>query len=271
MIKARWNRLTPQERIASVASAAAAAVWIAVGLTPERAPLALDQSAEPPSAAAAPRAEPSPVQPAPSAPVPVVTSVPKVAVQPEPAADPLALLRQGLASENSGTRIEALRKLVEQRTLNALPELLTRDLAQDPEVAPTLVEVTVQLAQRASAQARSEVASQLTRWLHTELARSGEQSDAARGNISVLVEALGSVDDPAASAGLIEVLQNEQLPLHVQTLAVQGLSRLHAPEARAALEQFRTRLGQTERAGFELELQQEAQAATDRVLAQLTQ
>jgi hypothetical protein len=280
MLKARWNRLSAPERVASVASVAAAAVWIAVGLSPARAPL--DQVAQAPSMAApspepsaAPSettgpaaAQPATAQPptarvAPAAPRSHEVAAPTTAAPP----DALAALRQGLASQNAGTRIEALRTLTAEQNVSALPELLARDLAQDADIAPTLVSVTAQLAQRAPAEARAEAASQLKRWLHSELSRQGND---ARGNVSVLVEALGAVRDPAAAAGLIEVLQNDRLPLHVQTLAVQGLAHAQVPGAQEALTQFRARLAQTQSAGFEGELKREAEQLTDRALAQLT-
>jgi hypothetical protein len=161
-----------------------------------------------------------------------------------------------------------VRKLAEQRTTAALPELLALDVARDAELAPTLIQVTGQLAQRARAPQRGAAAAQLASWLATESAR--PEAD-ARANVSVLVETLGSLKDPQAERALIDVLQSDKLPLHVQTVAVEGLARFASPSAQAALEAFRTRLGQGEqRQGFELELQREAQSATDRALARLS-
>jgi hypothetical protein len=88
--------------------------------------------------------------------------------------------------------------------------------------------------------------------------------------VSVLVETLSGLADPRAASALIAVLQSDTLPLHVQTLAVEGLARSESASAQAALEQFRARLGQSERQGFELELQREAEHATDRALARLS-
>jgi hypothetical protein len=177
--------------------------------------------------------------------------------------DPLPAARDGLASDNAGTRIEAVRKL----KVEALPELLALDIAGDPELAPTVIQVIAQLAQRAEAPQREAAVAQLTRWLKAESAR---PSADARGNVSVLVETLGTLPSPQAESALIEVLESEQLPLHVQTLAVEGLARFASPTAQAALQQFRAQLAQSERQGFELDLQREAEHATDRALARLS-
>jgi hypothetical protein len=183
------------------------------------------------------------------------------------ATEPLTALREGLASDNAGTRIEALRKLADQRSVEALPELLALDVARDPELAPTLIQVSAQLAQQADAPQRGAAVAQLSRWLKAESARASAD---ARGNVSVLVETLGALASPEAASALIDVLHNDQLPLHVQTLAVEGLARLASPAAQAALQQFRATLTQTERQGFELELQREAERATDQALARLS-
>jgi hypothetical protein len=179
----------------------------------------------------------------------------------------LAAFREGMASDNSGTRVEALRQLEKDGTVEALPELLQRDLAGDPEVAPTLIQVTSQLAQRAPRSERGAAAEQMSTWLRSESAREG---DDARGNVSTLVESLSRLSSPKTQPALVEVLQNDKLPLHVQTLAVDGLSHFSNPESRAALEAFRDRLAQDKREGFELELQREAQQATDRALARVS-
>lgn len=290
MIKQRWRNLSTQGRVASVASAAAAVVWIAVAfqsdagssieaaqqsgadvseqrVTPARAP-ASERLAAP-----APARQTAVEKPQVQAPR-MRSATPELGARAaQPAASSgqeraaLQSLRNGLASENSGTRIEALRAVAQKREVSALSELFAFDVASDPEVAPTLIQVTSQLAQVAAPAERAEAAAQLTRWMRAERRRQGAD---ARGNLSVLVEALSGINSPDAETGLVEVLNDSELPLHVQTLAVEGLSRLGTSSARAALTAFRAQLAQSEREGFELELQHEAEQATDRALARLS-
>ena len=91
----------------------------------------------------------------------------------------------------------------------------------------------------------------------------------ARGNTASLVEALGKIDSPEASHALSEVLDAQRLPLHVETVAVRGLSHsADAERARPAVERFRQRLSEKTAAdSFERELQQEAITAADQALA----
>jgi hypothetical protein len=264
----RWQSLSAPQRVAALACVAAAAVWSAIWFVPD-----VHQS-EP--TALAPVEAPAPAQPPPvaeSAPLPtqVAEAHPQAklpsAQSPVQAKAPLAALREALASDNAGTRIDALRQLAEQGTLEALPELLAQDLARDPELAPTLIRVTAQLSQRAQVPQREAAVAQLSRWLQSESTRASAD---ASGNVSVLVETLAGLRSPLAESALTGVLENEQLPLHVQTLAVEGLAHQASPAAQAALTQFRTQLASSERQGFELELQREAEQATDRALARLS-
>ncbi|HKP56396.1 MAG TPA: hypothetical protein VJV78_06745 [Polyangiales bacterium] len=184
------------------------------------------------------------------------------AAEPAPHAD----LLPGLSAENSGDRIEALRSIEAAGALSTLPSLLQFDLAADPEVAPTLIATVTKLSAHADSAQRSAVAQRLAGWLQSEQARDARD---ARGNIASLVKALGAIDSPEATRALSEALDAQQLPLHVETVAVQGLSHSgDAERARPAVERFRMRLQQAPAAdGFERELQQEAMTAADRALA----
>lgn len=270
----RFQRLSPAQRVATVASAAAVAVWTAVWVVPDvhevtPAEARVESAAlQEPADGTAPAVHPeSAKQPLPPLEVHAAKAPAPEGLALDNARARIEALRAGLASDNSGTRIEALRKVAEQRSTDALPELLRLDVARDADIAPTLIQVTGQLAQQAEPPQRAAAASKLADWLKTERAR--PQAD-ARANVSVLVETLGTVQDPQAETALTEVLQSDQLPLHVQTLAVEGLAKLASPTAQTALRQFRERLGQSERQGFELELQREAEHATDRALARLS-
>jgi len=182
--------------------------------------------------------------------------------------DALTALREGLASDNSGTRIEALRAVRDEARVEALPELLARDVARDPEVAPTLITVTAELARKAEPAQRTAATQKLSDWLRSESAREGAD---ARGNVAQLVEALGAMNTPEAVPALVEALEGDRLPLHVETVAVDGLAQLGDTSARAAVEQFRARLAANPApTGFELELHHEAEIAADRALARLS-
>jgi hypothetical protein len=269
----RWQKLTAPQRIATMTTVAAVAVWSAVLVVPdvheaehEVAPAAPSEQAPAPDPAHAPEQETVPQAPAAPQPSPAAPKAP-VAAAPQAQPAPSGSLRDSLASDNAGTRIAALRALAAAPVDEALPALLALDVTRDPETAPTVIRVTAQLAQRADASQRTAAATQLSRWLSTEQTRTTPD---ARGNVSILVETLGDLGSPEAESALVAVLQNEQLPLHVQTLAVDGLARLGTPAAQAALTQFRAQLSSTERSGFELELQREAETATDRALARLS-
>lgn len=261
-MRQRWRAFTPWQRTLASALGAMLVGWSALLLSPaarrgtsSHAPLApLTESPEQGVVPAQPPATPA------AAPRPV-----------EPAADAqlaaLAALRSGLASDNAGTRIEALRAAGDQQLTDALPELLQRDLTSDPDSAPTLIQVCAALAQHAQPAQRTAALTQLSAWLNTEVARPG---DAARGDVSVLVETLAKWQDREVVPVLADTLQNPRIPLHVQTLAVEGLGRLRAGTARAALGAFRARIAQSPpHGGFELELHQEALQAADRALAKL--
>jgi hypothetical protein len=284
----RWKKLSAAQRLAIVASAAAGAVWAAVWVAPSA-----DVAETAPAATAVPPLESAPAPASASAQNPQrqpppersqasldrdrereshTARAPRADQQPAAAAKPsnenaLAAFREAMASDNSETRIAALLQLDKDGTLEALPELLESDLTHDPEVAPTLIQVSAQLAQRSPLRERGVAAEQMSSWLKAESAREG---DDARSNVSMLVESLSGLHSPKTQSALLEVLQNDKLPLHLQTLAVDGLSHFPNPETKAALTQFREQLDQGTREGFELELQHEAQQATDKALARVS-
>ena len=267
-IRQRWRTLTPWQRTFLSAGFAIFVGWWLL-LVPASRPRPFETSVPEEAPVTSGPAAPVQVKPAaPQAPSTAPTVQAPVAPPQAPvAADALSALRTGLASDNSGTRIEALRSAADQGLTQVLPELLARDLPQDPELAPTLIQVSAQLAQRAEPQQRTAALGQLTSWLQAEQAR---DADAARGNVSVLVETLAKWNGQEVVPVLSETLHSERIPLHVQTVAAQGLGRLRAASAREELTRFRARIAQSApRGGFELELQQEALQAADRALARL--
>jgi uncharacterized ParB-like nuclease family protein len=264
----RWLQDRPKWQLTlALACAVGLLGWVSVLLSSE--PAATDEALAAPGAAGnslAPSAR-GPATAPPSA-APAATPLPGSAAAAQPG---LAALREGLASDNSGTRIEALREARDRTQLEALPELLAFDIARDPEVAPTLIGVTAELARQAEPSERAAATHKLADWLRSESEREGSD---ARGNVAQLVEALSGMNTPEAVPALVDALQaqGERMPLHVQTVAVDGLARLGDASARDAVEQFRTRVAESAPAsGFELELQKEAAQAAERALARLSQ
>src|ERR1700755_2264257 len=90
---------------------------------------------------------------------------------------------RALASDNSGDRIEALRAVRDRHAVALLPDLLALDVAKDPELAPTLITVATDLANKADDTARKTAAARLATWLRSESQRGTAD---ARGNQSLL-------------------------------------------------------------------------------------
>jgi hypothetical protein len=212
---------------------------------------------------------PSVAQPAAAPPAGVVTAAP---ANVSPTSAQTAELRsstlQALRSDSAGDRIDAVRAVRDRHAVELLPDLLALDPASDPDLAPTLISTSADLANQpeASAAQRTAAASRLADWLKSESQREGAD---ARGNQSVLVEALGKLNTPESVAALGHALDSNQLPVHVASLAAEGLAQIGDPTARPAIERFRTRLSEQPAAdSFSQELRSEALATADRALAQ---
>lgn len=262
----RWARLMKRLRgklgrasLASVLGAASAAALIGWA--------ALMWGPEPQRSQSAPAHVVRPAQPAAPAP-----AAPAKQAAPSSAGPGSAALRERsaawLESDDVNARIQALRAARERGDVALLPRLLELELEPEPDVAPTLIGVATELAQIADPQLKTAAATRLGEWLRSESQRDG---DDARANVSVLVEALGRLDAPEAGAALLEALDAGRLPVHVASLAVQGLARNGDPRARSAVERFRARLADSPQTddSFARELQAEAQQTADRALAML--
>jgi hypothetical protein len=149
----------------------------------------------------------------------------------------------------------------------ALPWLQTSVLAEQPDVAPTIVLTVARLAELAPDDQRDAAAHRLGEWLQAESSREGRD---ARGNAAVLVEALARTGSPRAVDALSSALDAQQLPLHLETLAVQGLFKLGDPRARASVERWHERVAQRPAGnGLEQALRSEAELAARATLASL--
>lgn len=170
--------------------------------------------------------------------------------------DRLAELRSGLASNDEATRIAAVEAAVSATAVETLPELEKFDLAKDPETAPTVIHGVALLGASADGAKRDEAAKTLSRWLGQETHREGAD---VPGNVSNLVEALGDVGGQQAVDALTATLDKNEVPLHVQTLAVQKLGELGDGRARGAVERFAARAAALPAAdGIDEELRVEA-------------
>lgn len=208
-------------------------------------------------------------QVAPAAPSqsPVVRAPTQLPAAPPPA-PPSPTPGEPLAeAQNTGERIAALRELRDRGAVEALPRLLELDPDADPALTPTLIGTIGRLARDAEPAQRTAAVVRLGAWLAAQSEREGE---AARGNVAVIVDTLAQLRAPEAGDVLSTALDGGKLPVHVATVAVQGLMHLGAPSARAAVLRFRQRLEAAPASTrFERELHDEALRAVDQALSRL--
>jgi hypothetical protein len=177
---------------------------------------------------------------------------------PPPIEDRAATLANALTWTDDAARIEAIESAVTARATEALPVLERVDLPGDPEAAPTIIHAVAALGREARGGERARAAGVLGAWLGQESQREGAD---ARGNVSVLVDALGDLGGPDAVAVLGAALDQYGLPLHVQTLAVQRLVALGDPTAERAIARYAARAAALPPAdGIDEELRVEALA-----------
>lgn len=182
-------------------------------------------------------------------------------------ADPRALLREALESDDVAVRIAGIERVTSQTSMSALPELTRFRLERDPAAAPTVIHAVALLGASGEGRARDEASKALTQWLAQESKREGVD---AVGNVSNLVEALGNVGGGDAALALARALDGGGLPLHVQILAVQKLGELGEPRTRPSVERFAARAAALPKAeDLEEELRMEAINTARETLARL--
>jgi hypothetical protein len=177
---------------------------------------------------------------------------------PPPIEDRAATLANALTWTDDAARIEAIESAVTARATEALPVLERVDLPGDPAAAPTIIHAVAVLGHEARGGEQARAAGVLGAWLDQESQREGAD---ARGDVSVLVDALGDLGGPDAVAALGGALDQDGLPLHVQTLAVQRLVALGDPAAQPAIARYAARVAALPPAdGIDEELRVEALA-----------
>lgn len=149
-----------------------------------------------------------------------------------------------------------------------LPGLRATRLDDDPSMAGPIVRAVGHLATAASAEERDASARTLGRWLREER---GKGTTFAKGNVSLIVDALADSGSSTAWEPLVEALDAGDLPLHAETNVVNALSALGDPRARPALARFADRVARRGTAldTFERELIAEAELAVRSALARL--
>ncbi len=153
--------------------------------------------------------------------------------------DPVARLRDALTWSDDAARIDAIDAAIASGATETLPLLERVVLAGDPEAAPTVIHGVAVLGAKAGTADRRVAAQTLSQWLRDEGGREGAD---ARGNVSVLVDALGDLGGADAADALAGALDRATLPLHVETLAAQRLTQLGEPSARDAIARFSARV-----------------------------
>jgi hypothetical protein len=160
-------------------------------------------------------------------------------IAPAPATDRAAALRDALTWPDREARIESVESAIAAGATETLPVLEGVDLAGDPEAAPTVIHAVAVLGNEAGGRAHADAAAKLDAWLRGEELRDGAD---ARGNVAVLVGALGDLGGRDAAVALASALDSDALPLHVQTLAVQRLAALGYSETQPAFARFEARV-----------------------------
>lgn len=137
---------------------------------------------------------------------PVVVAAPPAA----PAYDPFA-------------HREEIEAAIARGDVSVLPALQQIDLTRDGYVAAAAIDGVGKLAALAPEKEKREAVRTLDKWLQQESKR--KTSD-ARGNVSILVDALEDTKSPDAIAPLVAALDTATHPLHIETRMVQALKAL---------------------------------------------
>jgi len=171
------------------------------------------------------------------------------------------------ASENETlARVREIEAAVAREDTRQLPRLRARALRDDPEAAAPLVRAVGYLAALAPAEEKRAAAETLGRWLAEEMA---EDSTFARGNVSLLLDALADTGSQSAVLPLVRALDAGTLPLHQATKAVEALGALGDPRGAEAVARFAAGL-EAPTAALDPALRDEARAAARATLSQLS-
>jgi hypothetical protein len=153
--------------------------------------------------------------------------------------------------------------------IETLTALAAVPLDQDGYVAAAAIRALGDLATEADPAGKTLALRALTTHLTRERQRASTDT-LARGNVSLLVDALADTGSPAAVLGLCAALDAGTLPLHQETRIVEALTALGDPSGLRAIESFRARIERENPQELSsLELRSEALLAADRARASL--
>ncbi len=162
---------------------------------------------------------------------------------------------------------DAIESALARKDISALPVLEVVDLTKNGYVAASAISAVATLAPLAPEADRLRAIATLARWLSQENAR---KTPDARGNVSILVDALGDTKSKEAAAPLIATLDVGDQPIHLETRIVQVLGQLGDKSAEASVQRWVTRVAaKTAADDYERELIREALAAGAATLAAL--
>lgn len=127
----------------------------------------------------------------------------------------------------------------ERGDTSKLAGLLSRRLDADPEASAPLIRTIGHLAALATAREKDRAATTLAKWLDEQ---TRETSTFARGNVSLLVDALADTGSLTAVEPLVRLLDTGSLAIHQATRAVEALAALGDGRARDAIVRFANRI-----------------------------
>lgn len=164
---------------------------------------------------------------------------------------------------------EAIEAALAKKDVSALPALEAVDLTKNGYVAAAAIDAVGKLAPLAADSERKQAVATLARWLAAESAR---KSPDARGNVSILVDAMGETKSKEAVAPLLASLEAGDQPLHLETRIVQVLATLGDKAAVPAVERWSDRVSkESPPDDYGRELVKEALAAGSATVATLQQ
>jgi hypothetical protein len=154
---------------------------------------------------------------------PVVIAPVTTATAPTPVTAPTTVASTAAPPYDPFAHRAEIEAALARNDVTALPALQQIDLTRDGYVAAAAIDAVGKLAALAPNKEKRDAVATLARWLQQESKR--KESD-ARGNVSILVDALEDTKSPDAIAPLVAALDSATHPLHVETRIVEALKSL---------------------------------------------
>jgi hypothetical protein len=176
------------------------------------------------------------------------------------------LLERARVASDAVSRIEAIDALVARGDVAFLDDLLIVDPADDPFVAPTVIEAIAAIGRNAPRAAKDRAARRLASMLASEKERRGQDS---AGNVVSIVEAIGNLGHPAAASALEAELDDAFHDTAGKTNIVEALAKTGARSSIPALKRLRDRAPAEHATGYDRELERELAQAIDTAIMKL--